>query len=186
MTLTLETPPAQEPVSVPDIRDFLRITHAFEDALLERLITSARHYVETQTRRVLIDQTWSLYLDRWPRDGTIRLPITPIRALSKIRLYDVEGKVHEPSPEDYRLSTRPPAELRFLPGCLTRTTRGIDIIFQAGYGSSGEHVPASLVMAIRILVAFWYENRGNTSEGPFTNTPSGLQELITPLRVPLL
>lgn len=38
---------------------------------------------------------------------------------------------------------------------------GISIALRAGHGATPEAVPAPLKLAIRILVAHWFENRGD-------------------------
>jgi uncharacterized phiE125 gp8 family phage protein len=42
-----------------------------------------------------------------------------------------------------------------------KARNGIEIGLRAGYGASPDAVPATLRLAIRILVAHWFENRGD-------------------------
>ncbi len=73
MTATLLTGPALEPVSLADVKAHLRVDHDDDDALLTAAIVAARVHVESATRRVLIEQEWRIYLDRWPRKRILRL-----------------------------------------------------------------------------------------------------------------
>ncbi len=63
MTAALITGPALEPVSLADVKAHLRVDTDDEDALLIAAIVSARVHVEAVTRRVLIEQSWRVYLD---------------------------------------------------------------------------------------------------------------------------
>ncbi|RZK88613.1 MAG: hypothetical protein EOO66_17715, partial [Methylobacterium sp.] len=54
-----------EPVSVPELRGYLRLDpdDATEDDLLAGLIAAARSEVEAETRRILVPGTWRMVLD---------------------------------------------------------------------------------------------------------------------------
>ena len=62
MTPIALTPPAVEPVSLPDARLFLRLDQDEEDGLLGTLITAARLMIEAASGRMLIDQDWRIVL----------------------------------------------------------------------------------------------------------------------------
>ena len=72
MTLLRTGEPAAEPVTVAEVKSHLRLQHASEDDLIAGLIRAAREEVERATGMALIDQTWRLVLDRWPRGGRAR------------------------------------------------------------------------------------------------------------------
>jgi uncharacterized phiE125 gp8 family phage protein len=91
MTPIALTPPAAEPVSLPDARLFLRLDRDEEDGLLGTLITAARLMIEAASGRMLIDQDWRIVLDRWPDGGEIRLPLSPVRTIKVARVYDAQG-----------------------------------------------------------------------------------------------
>ncbi|MEH0055866.1 phage head-tail connector protein [Brucella abortus] len=91
MTMFLVTPPALEPVTIADARAFLRISTESEDDILGRLITTARELVEAETGLALIDQTWRLRVDRWPRSGRLALFKYPIKAVTGVVAYRPDG-----------------------------------------------------------------------------------------------
>lgn len=68
MALHLTTAPAIEPVTVEEVRYFLRIDSdpGEDDALIGSLITAARQEAEKITRRQLITATWEMRLDEFP------------------------------------------------------------------------------------------------------------------------
>lgn len=76
----LVTAPASEPVTASDLRAWARLDDNGDDAFLSALITSARCWVEFQTGRALLTQTWRALLPAWPdtgRDGWRRVRLTP-------------------------------------------------------------------------------------------------------------
>lgn len=79
--LSLITPPASEPVSLADAYDSARVTTP-DDALMTSLITAAREFAETYTRRQFVTATWLYALDAFrasfvgPGYDTFRQPAT--------------------------------------------------------------------------------------------------------------
>jgi len=82
-------PPATEPVTLFEARQFLRLDQTEEDDLLATLITAARLMIEAASGRCLIEQPWRIVLDRWPAGGEIRLPLSPLLRIDAARVYDV-------------------------------------------------------------------------------------------------
>src|SRR5690606_32253051 len=91
MPAVLLTPPAAEPLSLEDAKNFLRVEHAADDELIAALIAAARGEVELATRCVLITQTWRIVLHRWPASRRIVSPVNPLRTLEAVRVFDGEG-----------------------------------------------------------------------------------------------
>src|SRR3954468_1050233 len=66
--------PAVEPVSVPDMRAYLRLDDGAEDDLVAALVKAARLSVEALAGRVMIDSLWRIALDGWLESRVIPLP----------------------------------------------------------------------------------------------------------------
>lgn len=68
MALTLITPPAVEPVSISELKEFLRVDQfdTSQDNVLLTLGMAARNWCETFTARRFVQQTWRLYMDFFP------------------------------------------------------------------------------------------------------------------------
>ncbi|WP_349370711.1 hypothetical protein [Salinarimonas sp.] len=175
--------PAVEPVGVPEMRDFLRLDHMDEDALLGALLKAARLVIEATTRLVVLEQTWRIALERVPADGVVRLPLAPIRAVSEVRVFDAAGAASVLATADWRLETRADPAKVILSGAGLEATGGLEIDLAAGYGAAPEAAPAPLVQAIRLLAAHWFENRG---DGPppteKASLPLDVAALIAPFR----
>ena len=67
MARILKTPPIEEPLSLSEVKAYLKVTSADDDALITRILTAVRRACEAWTGRALVTQTWTLWLDRFPR-----------------------------------------------------------------------------------------------------------------------
>lgn len=207
-TLALVTPPAQEPVTLAELKGHARIDVADEDALLTSLITTARGYVEESTGRALLTQTWSLTLDDWPRsaplhdwwdgvrDGALtsvlaaeRVPIpkAPFLAVSTVELLDEDGTpTAVPAGVWYSAPKSGQGELVRRRGQVwpvpLRDAGGIRIRFTAGYGTLPAQVPFAIRQAILLLGAHWYETREPALDRG-TSVPFTIAALLAPYRV---
>ena len=188
MPAILLTPPALEPVSLADAKHFLRVEHDDDDDVVAALIAAARVHVEAQTRRALIEQTWRLVRDVWPASGRLPVLPTPLKEVTAIRVFDADGMPHLLDVDDFAIDTvSAPAVIAYArgaPHAPGRLTAGIEIDIVAGYGDAAEDVPAPLRLAIRMLVAHWYENRGViAASGEVAAMPVSVSSLIAPFRV---
>jgi uncharacterized phiE125 gp8 family phage protein len=184
MPSILITPPALEPVSLAEARAHLRIAHVDEDALIGTLISSARRIVEARTGLFLIEQVWTSYLDDWPDDGIVLLPLSPVTVVGEVGVFgedDVKAVI-DPAHYYADLTSRPPrlllrgSRVWARPG---RIANGIAITVTAGYGPAAPSVPEALRQAVLQFVAHWYEHRGNAVPPPL---PLTIDPLIQPYR----
>ena len=84
MDLKTITPVSTEAVTLTEAKSHLRIDGTAEDTYITSLITVAREYCETQTRRALASQTLELILDDFPNDY-IELPKSPVQSITSIK-----------------------------------------------------------------------------------------------------
>ncbi len=175
--------PAVEPVSVPEMRGYLRLDHEDEDALIAGLIKAGRLLVEAASRRILVESRWRLVLDRWPPGRVLRLPLSPLIALERVELRDELGAWNdldlalfdaspEADPPRIRVAAAVPE-----PG---QPHGGIAIELKAGFGPTAQAIPEPLRQAVRMLVARWFENRGDLA-GPQA-LPADVQALLLPFQ----
>jgi uncharacterized phiE125 gp8 family phage protein len=183
MSAILLTPPAAEPLSLGEVKEFLRVEHEADDAMIESLIASARGEVELATRRVLVTQTWRIVLHRWPPSGRIVSPASPLRTLEAARVFDSDGDAEALDTGAFLLDTSSvPGMIAFSRGVLPtpgRALAGIEFDVTAGYGEAAD-VPAPLTQAIRLLVARGYEHRDRIVPDAL---PETVARLIAPFRV---
>jgi len=71
MTSILLIAPPIEPISLDEVKTFLRVETGDDDALIAALIAAAHLHIESQTQLALVTQSWRLVFDCWPRHGRI-------------------------------------------------------------------------------------------------------------------
>lgn len=180
MPLISTSPPAVEPLSLAEAKLHLRVDDAAEDTTIGSLIVAARRHVEQVTGLALIQQGWSLYLDRWPGMQVV-LPLSPLIAIADVWVYgedDVGAAVDAAHWFADNVSRPPRLVLRSgrawpRPG---RTANGIEIAFSAGFGASPAQVPQPLRQAMLRLIAHWFDNRGDAA------APQSAEALLQPYR----
>jgi uncharacterized phiE125 gp8 family phage protein len=176
-------PPAVEPITLQQAKAWLRVDHAADDELITALILAARLCVEAAARKALVAQTWRLSMDAWP-DGDIAIPLAPLRQVVAVRVYGADNVasaiaastyVVDPPSQRVRFTTPPREPGRAFGGC------EIDVI--AGLAANADSVPAPLRIAVRMLVARWFERRGDAeSDSRFETMPAEIAALIAPFR----
>lgn len=185
MTLIRTVVPAAEPVTLAEVKAHLRLDHDSEDELLSGLIRAAYEDVERTAGLALIEQSWRLALDKWPREGCVTIPLYPVREILAVTAYGFEGEASLIGPSAYQadMASRP-ARLHFDgPPEALRAMNGIEIDFVAGFGEAAPDVPDLLRRAIVLLVAHWYEFRASFGPGDQpVSYPAGYERMIAPFR----
>lgn len=189
MALVLITPPAVEPVDLLEAKLHLRVDGADDDALILSLIRAAREWCEHFTNRAFITQTWELWLDAWPAESVITIPLPPLQSVVSLKYLDEDGVEHTISSDDYVVdATSQPGRLALKstagwPSTALYPIGGVRLRFTVGYGNSANDVPECVRQAIRLLVGHWYENRENSTTANLRQIPMAAEMLLWPLRV---
>lgn len=164
--LTLVTEPATEPLLIADAKAHLRIDATDEDAYIKCLIRSSRQFAETFMKRSIIDQTWALFLDRFPSDDQcIQLPNPRLSSVASIKFnQEVDGVQVTFDAAKYIVDVnREPGRIALAFDQIWPDTRNqinaVEIEFVAGYGTSDEDVPEEIRHAIKIMVSHLFEIR---------------------------
>lgn len=159
-------------VLLGDARQWLKLENSDEDGLIMPLIGAARRLVEAQSKQVLLASGWRLTLDCFPfatrspddlEEGLIRLPFGPVSAVTAIGYRDSAGVAQVMAPADYLVDlSRTPSRIAPAYGKAWPATRAqiaaVTVDFTAGYASAAA-VPEDLKLAMKLLVAHWFENR---------------------------
>lgn len=141
MTLVLITPPAAEPVSLPEAKAHLRVDTADDDSLITALIAAAREYCEGFQNRAYVTQTWQLWLDAWPKGSEIRIPRPPLQAVNGVKYYGADNTEYVLPPADYFVDTRSePGRIvlacgKSWPSVTLRPANAVCVEFVAGHKS---------------------------------------------------
>ena len=176
--------PATEPVSLADLKAWLRLDGSDEDDLLAAVLSAARLAVEEATGRRLVTQDWRLVLDAWPPDGVLTLPLAPVQAVTALRVRDATGTATVLPATGWLLDADSDPPRLVLAGPLPvpgRRLGGIELDLTAGYGPSSA-VPEPLRMAVRLTAASLYENRGDGPDKAASAVSPAAIALIAPYR----
>lgn len=183
--------PAEYPVSVAHAKEHLRIeaSQTADDQLILRYIAAATDWVEKETNRALVTQTWALRLDDFPRCGGARgryieLPKPPGVSVTSITYVDSAGVTQTLATDRYIAladdwqpfvceaygATWP--TVRAQPGAVTVT-------YVAGY----DEVPDALKAAI------WMHVQGQHDNLPAADWQAlerAIRNMVLPYRVPVI
>jgi uncharacterized phiE125 gp8 family phage protein len=185
MTPLAISPPAIEPVSLVQARDFLRLDATDEDELLGMLVTASRLMVEAASGRMLIDQSWRLVLDRWPVGGELRLPLSPVQRIIAARVYDAAGNAQIVAASSLVLIKGMDPPVIAVSGSVPipgREREAVEIDVVAGFGATPDLVPSPLRQAVLRLACRWFEQRGDVASRDAAQLPAEIAALLAPFR----
>lgn len=100
--LTLIAPPEDEVLTLSEAKQFLRIEHDADDALIAAAITAARVSAEEYLRVLVLPQTYSYEFTQIAH--ILPLPVGPAQEVAQISAYDANGNDTEISSDSYRLT----------------------------------------------------------------------------------
>lgn len=167
MALRLVTPPAVEPLSPAEARDYARVETTEDELLVASLVRAARQQCEHVLGRALINQTWRYTVDAFPA-GAVVLPLPPLVSVVSVKHYDTAGVPTTVAPTTYYVRTGDgdgpggvvePVAGAAWPGAVLRASEGVVIEFVAGYGTSPYDVPADIRTWIGLRFGDLYRNR---------------------------
>jgi uncharacterized phiE125 gp8 family phage protein len=169
---SIVTKPANEPVSLTEVKAHLRIDTSDSDMQLMGHIVAARQLVEAHLRRALITQTWNLKLDEWPSNYRIDVPLLPLQSVSSITYLNTSGDSTTLSTADYSvIGTGADNFGAIVPAFNTNwpetyyVPEAITVQFVAGYGSSHGEVPAPIRQAILFQVEILFDRHSKVLQG---------------------
>ena len=96
MSISIITAATSEPLSLTDVKEFLRVDHTDDDVTLAIMISAARELCEQYTRQILMTTTIEEFYDTFP-DYTpadkdiIYLSRGPVQSVSSVKYVDDAG-----------------------------------------------------------------------------------------------
>lgn len=136
---------------------------AAQDDLLRAVLRAAIRSIEGRISKVLLTRRFVLRLNRWRSGAAQTLPLAPVQSVTQMALIDRTGAVVVVNPTRWQLARdahrpRVVARATLLP---TIPLNGaVEITFDAGFGPDWADVPADLALAVFMLAARFYEQRG--------------------------
>lgn len=172
-SLTRQTPPAVEPVTVAEAKAHLRVDISDDDTYIGTLITAAREWCEQYLDRTLVSTQWVMRFDSFPYE--IELPRPPISSSGTTTAVTLTYTLGDDSTATLSTATYR-VDRNSTPGVVRQLRAGswpgnlddynaVSVTWWAGYGSTGASVPAAIRHAILMLVGHWYESRSTVLVG---------------------
>lgn len=189
MSLTLITPPAEEPITLALARAQCSIDGTDHDALLEVYITSARQQCEQELGRKLITQTVEQRLDAFPCGG-IRLDGVPAQSIASVKYDDADGVEQTLAGSAYLLDAAAYPGGWLMPAAGTSwpatadTINCVRIRYVCGFGAAAD-VPGPIRAWLLLAIAAHRQYSSPIDEqGRASALPNRFQErLLDPWRV---
>ena len=142
----------------------------------------------------MIEQTWKLYYDRFPRRA-IQIPLSPLLVVDSVQYIDIDGVTQTWSSALYQVNDKSepallePIDGESYPTTQANTQNAVIVTFKAGYGvvgtSTGADVPSPILAAILVACGDMYCNRESVSFVAATLLPSyaAIDALLSPYKV---
>ncbi len=166
-------------VSLAEMKLYLKVDNTADDNLITSLIHAATSLVEKYISRELLNKTFTMYLDLFPfckqygntvesnfNNYTIQVKRSKLQSITSIKYYDndvlttLDSALYSFS-EDNDYSRIYLIDDSTLWPSTDDRKQAVEIEFVAGYGETTDDVPEDLKTAIKMLVAYIYENRGD-------------------------
>lgn len=186
----LITAPSVEPITAHALGSKLGLRDdVMQQADLDAMIASARHWVEQYIGRALITQTWELALDAFPCSDEIELQNAPVQSITTLKYIDGDGVEQTWASSNYTLDDYGTQHrLRLAYGISWPSARmqanAVKLRYVAGYGASGAAVPAPIIQAIVLIVGQAYRAQPGLESNLYPATiPNAARDLLAPYRV---
>jgi uncharacterized phiE125 gp8 family phage protein len=158
----LVTPPAEEPVSLAEAKEHLRLEGTEDDTYVSALIQAARQHVEEVCWRGLVMQMREIVLDRFPDCAEMDLPGGNLGAITSVTYVDAAGAEQTLDPSVYEADTGSvPGRLLLAYGQSWPSARcqwnAVRVRYTVGWAVAD--VPAPIKHALLLLIAHLYEQR---------------------------
>ena len=174
-----------EVATLKEVKDYLRIDHNHEDALLNSINPAARKWAENFCQRSFFTQTWVLKLDSFPTINCIELLMSPIASVTTIKYYDADNSLQTWDSSNYNIDTN--SRIGRIEAVDTWPTtydklNAVEITYVAGL-TDVDNIPAYVKIAILIMCADMYEARQNIFVGTQVNVKKTSELLLEPYKI---
>lgn len=191
MPYTQITAPTQEPVTILEVKDHLRLDGTDEDWYIQGLIKTARDMIESHTKRHLITQTWEYRANAFPAGVLEIQDHNPMSSVTSIVYLDSDGSSQALSTGDYNYEVVEetarvfPARSTSWPATYSYedSRNNVRVRFVSGYGGA-DSVPEAIKQAIFLTIGDLYENRENIVIGRYVaKIPGTAEALLAPYTI---
>ena len=198
--IKVTTEPTAEPLSLQEVKEYLRVDDATDERVVQPLIIAARQFAEEHMNRALMQQTFTLMLDavidqdqplyegmRTAPDlnyykNYIVLPKSPVQSVTSVKTFNDSDEATTMAATKYYVDTqREPARIVLRTGetfpTALRVANAIEVIYVAGY-TSAFTIPEPIRLGMLQHIAYMYEHRGDMYEAQ--GAPTLMKSLYAP------
>jgi uncharacterized phiE125 gp8 family phage protein len=180
--IVIATAPADEPLTLAEVKAWLKVDGSDEDALLTALITAARASAEKYMQAALLEQRIIEIFSDFERNG-IRLSLWPLVSVEAVKYKDTGGNALTLDASFYGVDTsaRPGLVYRkenALWPMLEIAPDAVTVEYTAGY-ETADDVPQPIKTAMLLMIADWYDNRTDSAR----TLPTAAEKLLNQYRV---
>lgn len=182
----IQKQPEDEPLTLEEVKEYLRVDTDSEADLITSFIIAARRQVEARTYRPLITQSWLLSLDFSEISDIVEINKFPLQTVDSIKYFDIDGNIQTIDSSKYIVDKNSnPCRVQFtdLPSTIKNQINAMQIKFTCGYGDLASDVPDDIKLAMKFIIGHYYENRQDVVTGTQVNEiPQSSQFLLEPYR----
>lgn len=178
-------PPTAEPLTLPEVKENLRVVFNDEDADITRMIRAARQMAEERLNRALMPQVLAFGADGFC--GALKVPRPPLVEIDSITYIDSDGTPQELA--DYLVDGfADPPLISAAPGTSWPSTRAqsgaVVVQYQAGYADAAS-VPEPIRQWMLLTIGAMYANREAFVNGSISQALAGdfYDMLLQPFKV---
>jgi len=186
MAVKTITEPANEPITLADVKTRLSISDDRDDDNITAYIAAAREEAEHYLRRRIISQTVEMVLDVFTYN--IELESGPVQSITSVKYVDENGTEQTLDSADYSLDNYGlvdwllPAYGEDWPNTQA-VANAVKIRYVSGWGDDPADVPGKIKQAIIILVGHWlrFQKEAESGIGP-SRIPKQFYDLLSGYR----
>ena len=165
-SLVLDTAPATEPLTLSEVKSYLRVDSSDDDTLITNLISTVRQACEKFLRVSLINQSWKLSYDTYC-PTIVKLPMGPVQSVTSVSAILRDSSSSAISSSAYYLS----AGNQKLIFDANVVSHRVEIVYLAGYGSAASDIPNPIKQGMLAHILAIYDGRaGGNVIPPQTQT----------------
>lgn len=172
----------QEPISLDDAKNYLKIDGTQDDELVYSIIKAARQMAENKTWVVLNPTVMRVNYDKQEVSEYIRINKCPITSIVGVYYKDNDGATQTLAAQNYEVDLLSnPVRLRIINmPQIGDYMNALSVEFECGYDNNYD-VPKPIIQAMKLIMGHLNENRQDVVLGSSINKmPMGSEYLLEP------
>lgn len=171
--LELNSAPATEPLTLTEVKNYLKVETSDDDTLITNLITTVRQAAEKFLKISLINQSWKISYDSYC-PSVVKLAMGPVQSITSVTAVQRDESTALISTDAYYLS----AGNQKLIFDANVVSHRVEIIYLTGYGLAASDVPSPIKQGMLSHVLAIYDGRVGANV-----IPSQSQTLYSPYKM---